>query len=287
MKQVYIRLPGLFEKFDLIKRIIELKNKYPYIFKKGYFVDSIYGSNGGTLNGGRSIKSYDKNVKDVLIFCKQYHISPMIVMNNKLTSYDLAENDTYANLIIDNIDMDDTYFCISNDDIKKWLLDKGAKINNLISSTTKCLNFEDIEEESKNYNLVVLPERFINRFDLIEKLPLCVRKKLEVIINNACPLECTKRKDHYDYMSKLALGEKLPAFICPNCSYAGNGFLYELIDTQQFVNTKKINRYLELGINHFKIQGRTDDDYNLIETFAYYMIKDMYKIMFRELMQKQ
>ncbi len=44
-----------------------------------------------------------------------------------------------------------------------------------------------------------------------------------------------------------------------------------------------INTYLNLGINHFKIQGRTNDDVDLIETFAYYLIKPKYQLMFREI----
>lgn len=88
-------------------------------------------------------------------------------------------------------------------------------------------------------------------------------------------------------MSRVALKEEVPKFSCPNYNYAGNGFLYELFNTPQFVSNKMINKYIELGINHFKIQGRTDSDYNLIETFAYYLVKDKYRIMFRELVQQQ
>ena len=87
-------------------------------------------------------------------------------------------------------------------------------------------------------------------------------------------------------MSRIALKEKVLKFVCPNYNYAGNGFLYELFNTQQFVSNKMINKYIKLGINHFKIQGRTDSDYNLIETFAYYLVKGKYRIMFRELVQQ-
>ena len=141
-------------------------------------------------------------------------------------------------------------------------------------------------EEAKEHGLVVLPENLINRFDIISKLPTETRSKLEVIVNSACPLDCIARKKHYDYMSRIALKEKVPKFVCPNYNYAGNGFLYELFNTQQFVSNKMINKYIKLGINHFKIQGRTDSDYNLIETFAYYLVKEKYRIMFRELVQQ-
>lgn len=155
-----------------------------------------------------------------------------------------------------------------------------------ISSTTKCLNEKDLEKEAKSHGLVVLPENLINRFDIISKLSTETRSKLEVIVNSACPLNCMARKKHYDYMSRIALKEKVPKFVCPNYNYAGNGFLYELFNTPQFVSNKMINKYIKLGINHFKIQGRTDSDYNLIETFAYYLVKEKYRIMFRELVQQ-
>ena len=287
MSKIFFKLPGLFEKTDLIKKVIEVYNAYPFVFKEGCIIDSVYGSNGGNLNGGRAISECKHNIKDILYFCEQNNVLPTIIMSNTLVTYEEAAHDANATKIINNFNVSTTNFCVANNEVEKWLLDNGVPSFNIISSTTKCLNEKDLEKEEKSHGLVVLPENLINRFDIISKLSTETRSKLEVIVNSACPLNCMARKNHYDYMSRIALKEKVPKFVCPNYNYAGNGFLYELFNTPQFVSNKMINKYIELGINHFKIQGRTDSDYNLIETFAYYLVKDRYKIMFRELVQQQ
>ena len=287
MSKIFFKLPGLFEKTDLIKKVIEVYNAYPFVFKEGCIIDSVYGSNGGNLNGGRAISECKHNIKDILYFCEQNNVLPTIIMSNTLVTYEEAAHDANATKIINNFNVSTTNFCVADNDVEKWLLDNRVPSSNIISSTTKCLDKKDLEKETKAHGLVVLPENLINRFDIISKLSTETRSKLEVIVNSACPLNCMARKNHYDYMSRIALKEKVPKFVCPNYNYAGNGFLYELFNTPQFVSNKMINKYIELGINHFKIQGRTDSDYNLIETFAYYLVKDRYKIMFRELVQQQ
>ena len=286
MNKKLFKLPGLFEKFDLIKKVIEVYNAYPFVFKEGCIIDSVYGSNGGNLNGGRAISECKHNIKDILYFCEQNNVLPTIIMSNTLVTYEEAAHDANATKIINNFNVSTTNFCVANNEVERWLLDNGVASCNIISSTTKCLDKKDLEKETKAHGLVVLPENLINRFDIISKLPIETRSKLEVIVNSACPLNCMTRKKHYDYMSRIALKEKVPKFVCPNYNYAGNGFLYELFNTQQFVSNKMTNKYIKLGINHFKIQGRTDSDYNLIETFAYYLVKEKYRIMFRELVQQ-
>ena len=286
MNKKFFKLPGLFEKFDLIKKVIEVYNAYPFVFKEGCIIDSVYGSNGGNLNGGRAISECKHNIKDILYFCEQNNVLPTIIMSNTLVTYEEAAHDANATKIINNFNVSTTNFCVANNEVERWLLDNGVASCNIISSTTKCLDKKDLEKETKAHGLVVLPENLINRFDIISKLPIETRSKLEVIVNSACPLNCMTRKKHYDYMSRVALKEEVPKFACPNYNYAGNGFLYELFNTPQFVSNKMINKYIKLGINHFKIQGRTDSDYNLIETFAYYLVTEKYRIMFRELVQQ-
>ena len=68
MRKILFKIPGLFEKFDLIKKVIEVYNAYPFVFKEGCIIDSVYGSNGGSLNGGRSISECKHNIKDILFF---------------------------------------------------------------------------------------------------------------------------------------------------------------------------------------------------------------------------
>ena len=205
MSKIFFKLPGLFEKFDLIKKVIEVYNAYPFSFKEGCIIDSVYGSNGGSLNGGRAISECKHNIKDILSFCEQNKVFPTIIISNTLVTYEEAACDANGNEILNNFNVSTTNFCVANNEVERWLLDNGVASCNIISSTTKCLDKKDLEKETKAHGLVVLPENLINRFDIISKLPIETRSKLEVIVNSACPLNCMTRKKHYDYMSIIAL----------------------------------------------------------------------------------
>ena len=102
MNKKLFKLPGLFEKFDLIKKVIEVYNAYPFAFKEGCIIDSVYGSNGGSLNGGRSISECKHNIKDILSFCEQNKVFPTIIMSNTLVTYEEAARDANAIKILNN-----------------------------------------------------------------------------------------------------------------------------------------------------------------------------------------
>ena len=159
MRKIFFKLPGLFEKTDLIKKVIEVYNVYPFAFKEGYIIDSVYGSNGGSLNGGRSISECKHNIKDILSFCEQNKVFPTIIMSNTLVTYEEAACDANGNEILNNFNVSTTNFCVANNEVERWLLDNGVASCNIISSTTKCLNEKDLEKEAKLHGLIVLPDR--------------------------------------------------------------------------------------------------------------------------------
>lgn len=58
--------------------------------------------------------------------------------------------------------------------------------------------------------------------------------------------------------------------------------MYEIKNLPQFVTNDMIQRYADMGINHFKIRGRGDRRADLIETMAYFLVRDEFQLMFRE-----
>lgn len=132
MSKIFFKLPGLFEKTDLIKKVIEVYNAYPFAFKGGRIIDSVYGSNGGSLNGGRTISECKHNIKDILSFCEQNKVFPTIIMSNTLVTYEEAARDANAIKILNNSNISTTYFCVANNEVEKWLLDNGVASCNII-----------------------------------------------------------------------------------------------------------------------------------------------------------
>lgn len=84
--KVYFNLPGLFEKFHIVKQTILLYENYPYIFRDNFIISSFYGSNGGVANGGRNSGHFN-NEKEVENFCKEHNLCPTIIFSSFLICY--------------------------------------------------------------------------------------------------------------------------------------------------------------------------------------------------------
>ena len=273
-------IPGLFEKFHIMKRVISLYENHTYIFRDNIAISSFYGSNGGIMNGGRNSGNF-YNEEEVGQFCNEHNIIPIIVMSNLVVG-DKQIPDNFALRVINAFDKKNTYFCLSNPYIEGWLSSQGIRRGQFVLSTTACLDFKSIIENTGRYKRIVLSECMINEWKIISLFPERTRNKLEVIVNSICPTNCTSRVKHYEHISRLNIGKNVGTFKCPNERYCGKGHLYEILNSPQVVTIDMINTYMNLGIRHFKIQGRTNDDNDFIETLSYYLVKPKYQLMFRE-----
>ena len=279
-QKAYFNIAGLFEKFHIMKRVILLYEKHPYIFNDNIVISSFYGSNGGVANGGRNSGTF-YNEEEVSDFCIEHNIKPTIIMSNLFMDKSQFP-DNFASRIIESFNKNKPYFCLANSGIEEWLEKHGIRRGQFILSTTACIDFETIIKKTDRYKRIVLSESMINDWKTISLFPEHTRNKLEIIVNTICPNDCKSRKSHYEHISHLNINDSNITFKCPHESYCGKGHLYEILDAPQVVTNDMINTYLNLGINHFKIQGRTNDDNDFIETLAYYLIKPKYQLMFRE-----
>ena len=275
----HYNLPGLFEKFYLLKKLIELKENYPYIFRDNIEISSFYGSNGGVTNGGRCIGE-SHNEKEVSEFCKKHNIMPIITMTNLVVEKDEIP-DAFAKSIISNFG-DDAMYCVGNFHIEKWLESEGISRERFVCTTTRCFSIPQLIRNADSYKRLVLSECYVNDWKAISSIPEAVRNKLDIIVNNACPAHCEKRYEHYIHMSNAILG-RAKNFECAHPDYCGDGKFCELIyHSPNVVTLPQIGAYIGLGIDHFKIRGRSNGDADLIETFAYYLVKPEYQLFFRQ-----
>lgn len=140
------------------------------------------------------------------------------------------------------------------------------------------------KELEKDYKYVVLDYNMNNQWDLIEGLQH--KEKLEVLINALCVPNCKRRGDHYKNIAlnqeimrenKLLPPEKRKHIIPWTCEYGDKNNLYTIQDYCTFVSPELIwEKYVPMGINNFKIEGRTANLFSLIETYCFFMIKPEY-----------
>ncbi len=158
----------------------------------------------------------------------------------------------------------------------------------ITSSTCKEIRSADelSAELEKDYHYVVLDYNWNNNFGFLETLPH--KEKCELLINACCVPNCPRRGEHYrsigetqikyaEYMKTPPMMRK-PAhfedFKCPSMLR----HIYQITDLPTHISPDAIvEKYVPMGYNQFKIEGRTVPDIALAENYIYYMIRPEYK----------
>ena len=158
----------------------------------------------------------------------------------------------------------------------------------LTSSTCKRLDTEEalLAELEKDYHIVVIDYDFNNRFDILEKLPR--KKDIEFLVNACCEPNCPRRLEHYKsigeqqiaYCEHIKKHPNLPFDVAKYdpknfraCPYSQRG-IFDIRDLRTHITPDDIwNKYVPMGFEQFKIEGRTASPLNVLETYMYYMAK--------------
>ena len=158
----------------------------------------------------------------------------------------------------------------------------------LTSSTCKRITDPGVLEAelAKDYSIVVLDYDLNNKFDILEKLPH--KDKCEFLVNSNCRPACPNRAQHYynvgvqqinyaNHMRKYPDQPYDPIIFGDgkdqNCPFFTRN-IFDVRDLSTNIKPDDIwEKYLPMGFNQFKIEGRTAWLFNLIETYVYYMAK--------------
>lgn len=162
----------------------------------------------------------------------------------------------------------------------------------LTSSTCKRITDpEKLKEElEKDYSIVVVDYDLNNNFEVLEKLPR--KADCELLVNACCEPNCPRRSAHYRSIGEqqIAYNEHIKKY--PNlpfdhtkhdpehfrdCPYSQRG-IFEIRNLRTHISPDDIwEKYVPMGFEQFKIEGRTSSHLNIIETYMYYMAKPEYR----------
>ena len=161
--------------------------------------------------------------------------------------------------------------------LEEYLRDKYPNYKYILSTTVNIRDIDLINKACEKYDCVVLNYNDNKYNEVLENLKY--KDKIEILINESCMYNCPNRKRHYDYISKMQLGEDClkEYFDCPH-SHEIN--IHEIKNkySQTFITeTELYNNYVKMGFNNFKIQGRELPLYYGIEAYIMYMVKPEYK----------
>ena len=290
--RVRFHLPDFAGKFRLNLMFAEMLRGCPEYFREGVEIASFYGVFPPSIwNGGRTQPGVcDKNfVRSAIKAFNERGIPLRFTFTNPaLEKKHLS--DEFCNMVMRLADNG-----LNEAIVNSPLLEDYIRTNypnyKLTSSICKRLDDEGAEaaELEKDYHIVVLDYDFNNKFDILEKLPN--KEKCEILVNTTCDPGCPRRKAHYKLIGEymICYNEHLknhpdePFDIDQhpevsenklfNCKSMGKT-AFQVRQMSNHISPDAIwNKYVPMGFNQFKIEGRTAGNMFLIETYMYYMAK--------------
>lgn len=287
-------LPDFAVHYHFNRVFLAVLKAYPEFFHDGLEIASVYGTFPQSLwNGGRIVQGvFDKNtVKTVVREFDKLNIPLRFTFTNPvITEEDLK--DDFCNYVLKAANNGKNGVIVVSPLLEEYIRTRYPDYK--ITSST-CKRITDTvqlnEEVNKNYDIVVLDYDFNNRFDVLEKIPN--KEKCEILVNACCQPGCTKRSQHYKDIgnmqkalcSYLKTSQRIPfdpekygvkdenSDYCPYMKYD----FADVKEHKTHITPQDIlEKYVPMGFNQFKIEGRTINAFTLAEYYLYYMVKPEY-----------
>ena len=265
------------------------------LFREGVEIASVYGTfppaiwNGGRFASGKCDKGFIKQViksfNDIGIPLRFTFTNPVLEKKHV--------HDEYCNMIMHLADNGMNEVIVASPILEEYIR-KTYPNYKITSSTCKRITEPEklYEEVGKDYHIVVIDYDLNNHFDILEKIP--DKQKCELLVNACCNPGCKLRSDHYKMIGAetLAYAEHMKKTNSPTFDFKLSSKYAEYIK-DEIIECKCMDRsvfqiknlrthispdaiwekYIPMGFEQFKIEGRTIELFNLVEHYMYYMIK--------------
>lgn len=289
--EVKFHLPGLRRNYPLNVMFIGLLKGHPEYFREGVKIASCFGEFPTSMwNGGRNSRA-DQCTGDFIN-----------VVIKSLNDWGIPVRFTYTNMLLEEEDLKDPYcnYCLKAahngmngvilvSPLLEDYVRKNYPMMKITSSTCKQIKgVEGVNAElKKGYDMVVLDYNMNNHFEELEKIE--DKSRCEILINAACEPNCPRRGAHYKHISEnqknivknMSLPREQQIPLKPwDCKYCVGTVqnVHTIKDFSTYVSPEDIwEKYVPMGFQNFKIEGRTDDLFVVIEAYVHYMIKPEYQ----------
>lgn len=262
----------------------------PHLFHDGLKIASVYGNFGGTVwNGGRYLggDTNTNTVKKTLEIFNSRNVPLRFTFTNPLIEKKHL-SDFFCNHVLRLADNSINEVIVMSPIIEDYIRENYPNYPITSSTCKQIRNMDDVNAElAKDYKYVVLDYNFNNKFDLLEQIEEKNRSRCEILVNACCIPDCPRRGEHYRSIGqdqirewehkKSPMSNKPLEFTPFKCESMMNT-IYDVTSFSTHVSPTDIfEKYLPMGFNNFKIEGRNVNDTNLLETYVYYMVKPEYR----------
>ncbi len=284
--KINFHIPDFTNHLYLNTILINSISKYPEYFHDGLRIASIFGNFGGSVwNGGRFLggmtdMNFVKHVAEAInsknIPLRFTHTNPMLEKKHL--------GDPFCNQVMRMCNNGFNEAIVMSPVLEEYIRENYHDYP-ITSSTCKQIeNIDGVKEElKKDYKYVVLDYNF----DQLEQIDEKDRARCEVLVNACCTPKCKRRGEHYRSigLEQIAEWEHKKNMLSKKpyeakgfaCEFMNNG-PYAITDYVTYISPQDIfEKYLPMGFNNFKIEGRTIQDICLLEYYIIYMVKPEYQ----------
>lgn len=276
-------LPSFTQHYSLNKMMIEYIRDNPEYFVDGLEIASVFGCFDGSIwNGGRGVGGdFDRKLTELIIKTFDELKIPLrfTFTNPLLTEEHLSDKN--CNEIMKMADNGLNQVIVMSDILENYIRENYP--NYKITSST-CKEIRDMDgvnaELDKPYSLVVLDYNWNNKFDELEKIK--DKSRCEILVNALCQPNCPRRGEHYKAIGKVQIDRCNAAYSAVGgnltfkdfeCPFMGRT-IYDITGLSTYISPEAIQeKYIPMGFNEFKLEGRSAGDIEMLETYLFYFAK--------------
>lgn len=286
-------LPEAPNEISLLITLADTLNEHPEYFRDDVKIASFFGCPPLIWNGGRMMLGPFRadRFKATLDAYNERGIPYRFTFTNPMLTEEHLSN-RECNMVLDMADNGMNEVIVYSELLENHIRKTHPNMK-VTSSTCKCIrSIEDVKAElAKDYSLVVLDYNFNNDFETLEKLTPEERKRCEILSNPVCVPNCPRRHDHYEsigktQVEKLGITRQFAKMDTAakerygihewDCPHRGMDLFNEKspeLNRLKVTPDSIYEKYVPMGFENFKLEGRGANIVYLCEQIVRYMAK--------------
>ena len=281
--------PGFYENQVMYSQYLFLQREYPECFIENRNIHTIYGCfpemiwNGGGNYFGEKLKGYNL-IHKIFDWYLEHNLYLQFTFTNPCLTLEDTK-DKYCNNILNIIsEYNNINILVASEALDNYIRNKypNIKIDKSIIATRKeqeNYNFDCIIEDLKKYNQIVLPKIYLKNWDYLLNIPKEIRSKIEILINETCPIDCPYAYTHYLKYGQLQLYNDYDSIDtgCVQTDRFKDPFEYLRAEQNNAIlKLSELSKYENNNFTSMKISGRLYPMTGIVQTLDYF-IKPEYK----------
>ena len=286
MEKIKFFLPGIGDDrlLNLNKSFIDKLEKYPEKFRP-IKIAAVYGAPPRCAwAGGRFTYGYfsGEAIRNEVAFYNSHEIPIRYTFTSSLVK-DIHLYDQFCNLLMSIANNGMNEVLVNNDILEKYIRENYPGYKVCLSTTKRITDKEQYDQYKGKYDYIVLDYTFNHKPDIWE---LEDKEHIELLIMTYCKDECPNRMKH-QYVANISDLEILSPkqhydmYTCPYFQskekHAWN-FYDHMREHKHIIQVDDLyGKYVDAGYRNFKLEGRGNNIFDVLESYMHYMVLPEYR----------